>query len=578
MHPDDSPLAGPWVGERWDEVFDLARSGWAACERWARIFGCPVKPIDGVRNGYAEIGKVRELLQLGFGRLVDREGLDWWELTAILVHQQLESLVLLRKLAADVPPDAEVWITREGFEAEALRLSLGARLRVDSTSAAPGRKGPRHYLNRLWRLPIAQVVQVLGDKYDAGYHVRRYFHRQARRGEQPIVLLPSSYVNMSLTATAYAGLAPDTRFLLVSTRQSGRLPQVPGNVRQEWLAAYAGDSSRDECHELLKQWAALKIEIQSVPEFAALSQSGLMDDFPRRIADGLAVRNAWLRVFKMEAVEAVLCCDDYNPYTHIPLLLARRRGVPMLACHHGAFDGRLLIKKNHADVILAKGRMEQDYLINTCGLDPSVVEIGAPSSPGHAPSARKSEGDWIVFFSEPYEMTGGRAEEIYRDVLPGLGDLAKLTGKKFVVKLHPSENLPDRQSLAERILTREQVGAIQWITGRFGPELLQRTWFGLTVQSSVAMECVVHGVPCFLCDWLDLWPYGYIGQYRKFKVGIGLSTPEDIANITEKLAAYHPDPSIADDCWEAMAAGRFEEILKGRRVAARPVPLGMREA
>jgi hypothetical protein len=81
-----------------------------------------------------------------------------------------------------------------------------------------------------------------------------------------------------------------------------------------------------------------------------------------------------------------------------------------------------------------------------------------------------------------------------------------------------------------------------------------------------------------LCDWLDLWPYGYIGQYRKFKVGIGLSTPEDIANIPEKLAAYHPDPSVADDCWEAMPAGRFEEILKGRRVGPRSIPLGMREA
>ena len=172
LHPDDPPLAGPWVRQRWDAVFDLARSGWAACERWSRFFGCPVKPVDGLRNGYAEIGKVRELLQLGLGRLLDREGLDWWELTAILVHQHLESLVLLWKFANDVPLDGEVWITREGFEADALRLWLGARLHVISSPAVLIRKGPRHYLNRLWRLPNAQVVQVLGDKYDAGYRIR----------------------------------------------------------------------------------------------------------------------------------------------------------------------------------------------------------------------------------------------------------------------------------------------------------------------------------------------------------------------------------------------------------------------
>jgi hypothetical protein len=568
LHPDDSPLEGPWVRQRWDTVFDLARSGWAACERWARVFGCPVQPIDGLRNGYREIGKARELLQLGLGRLVDREGLDWWELTAIFVHQQLESLVLLRKFVDDLPPDAEVCITRDCFEARALRYWLGERLRVISSPAAPSRKGPRHYLNRLWRLPTAQVVQVLGDKYDAGYRVRRHFHQRSRRSDQSVILLPSSYINMSLTGAAYARLAPDSRFLLVSTRQSGRLREVPDNVRQAWLAAYAGDSSADEYREILQRWGELKKEIQSVPELAALSQSGLMDDFPRRFADGLAIRNAWLDVLKIELVEAVLCCDDSNPHTHIPLLLAQRRGLPTIASHHGAFDGRHLIKKNHADVILAKGRMEQDYLIETCGLDPSVVEIGAPSAPEHRASTREEECDWIVFFSEPYEMTAGRTEEIYRDVMPGLIDLGQRTGKRLVVKLHPSENLPDRQSLTQSVLTQEQRGTIQWVTGRFGSELLQRTWFGLTVQSSVAMECAVFGVPCFLCEWLDLWPYGYIGQYRKFRVGIGLRTPEEIASIPEKLAAYHPDPRIAEDCWEAMSPQRFGEILAGRRVAA----------
>jgi len=241
-----------------------------------------------VRDGFTEVGKVRELLQLGLGRLVDREGIDWWELTAIFVHQQLESLVVLWKFANDVPRDGEVWITRGGFDADALRLVLGSRLNVMSSQTASSRRGPRHYLRRLWRLPNSQVIQVLGDKYDIGYRIRRHFHRRQRGGDQPVVLVPSSYINMSLTGTAYAGLLPETGFLLVSTRLSGRLRETPGNVRQAWLASYAGESGDDEYREILGRWEGLKREIDAVPELAALAP------FDLALRDGQVVALAGL--------------------------------------------------------------------------------------------------------------------------------------------------------------------------------------------------------------------------------------------------------------------------------------------
>ncbi len=577
LHREDPPLAGPWVGQRWDAAFDLARSGWAACERWSGALGCPVKPIEGIKDGFAEIRQVRDLLRLGLGRLVDREGLDWWELTGILVHQQMEALVLLRKLANSLPADAEAWVTRGGFEADALRLLLGARVHVISSPGVQSRTGPRHYLNRLRQLPAAHVLQILGDKYDAGYRVRRYFHAWPRPSQKPVVLVPSSYINMSLTGAAYARVLPETEFLLMSTRSSGRLKETPAHVRQAWLASYAGDSGADELRDILQRWAGLKKEIDLVPELAAVARLGLMDDFPQWFAKGLAIRNAWLNVLKVEPVSAVLCCDDSNPHTHIPLLLAEQRGLPTVACHHGALDGRHLMKKNHAQVILAKGKMEEDYLVHTCGVDPSSVEIGAPSAPEPVEDCGAEEGDWIVFFSEPYEMTAGRTEEIYRDVIPGLADLAMRTGKTLVVKLHPSENLRDRQSLAEKALTQKQSGAIQWLTGRFGPELFRRTWFGLTVQSSVAVECMVQGVPCFVCDWLDLWPYGYVAQYRKFRVAMGLRSPTDIAKVPEMLAERQPSGTIAEQCWKAIAPERLQEILAGRKTASTASP-GMRRS
>jgi len=568
LHAADDPLSGPWIGQRWDAVFDLARSGWAACERWTKTFGCAVKPIDALREGGGQIGQVRKLLQFGLGRLVDEEGLDWWELTAILVHQPLESLDLLKKFADELSPGAEVFITRDGFEARALRLLLGTRLHVISSATAESGKGFRHYLDRLRRLPNAQILEILGDKYDTGYRVRRRFHGRPRRRAKPVVLLPSAYINVSLLGMGYARLLPESDFLLVCTRRSGRLRELPGNMEQAWLAAYAAETGERERRDILDRWAKVRKEIVAAPELALLAQLGLMDDFPGRFADGLAIRNAWRRVLEVEPVEAVFCGDDTNPYTHIPLLLARKRGLPTMACHHGGLDGRYLFKTSHADVILAKGRMEQDYLVGTCGLNPAAVEVGAPAGQEDLGEARARKSERIVFFSEPYEMAAGRTEEIYRDVLPGLAALAARSGKKLVVKLHPSENLGDRQSLTEKVLTRENMGTIEWITGRLEAGLLQRAWFGMTAQSSAAMDCLVHGVPCFFCEWLDLWPYGYVAQYRKFGVGIGLSAPQEIARIPEMLAAWQPDPKIDADCRQVMRPQRFKELLQGRKTAS----------
>ncbi len=577
LHPQDSPLSGPWVGRSWDVAFDLGRSGWPAWERWGRTLGCPVKPIDELRTGFDETRRVRELLRTGLGHLVDREGLDWWELTAILIHHQLEALVLLWKWTKSLPSDAEVWITRAGFDADALRQVIGERVHVFPSPAASARKGLGHLAGRLRSLPLAQVLQILGDKYDSSYRVRRHFHFRVQSNRKPVVLVPSSYINMSLAAVAYARQAPGTDFLIVPTRSSGWLHEVPGNMRQGWLASYARNPSVDEHREIVQRWRGLKRELESVPELGAVSRLGLMDDFPGRFAYGLAIRDAWLEVLDRERVQAVLCFDDSNPATHIPMLLGRRRGLPAISCHHGALDGRYLMKTCHADVVLAKGAMEFDYLVNTCGVDPSVVEIGAPSAPEYSGNLRRGEGNRIVFFSEPYEMVAGRAEEIYRDVIPGLADLARHAGKMLMVKLHPSENLKDRQRLAFKTLTREQSGSIEWFSEKMSPELLRRTWFGVTVQSSVAVECAVQGVPCFLCDWLDLWPYGYIGQYRKFGIAMGLRSPSDIERIPEMLAQYRPNRKVAESCWETIVPERFEEILAGRKSAA-VAPAGMQRA
>jgi hypothetical protein len=181
-----------------------------------------------------------------------------------------------------------------------------------------------------------------------------------------------------------------------------------------------------------------------------------------------------------------------------------------------------------------------------------------------------------VFFSEPFEMALGRTAEIYRDVLPKLVDLAQRCGKKLVVKLHPAESQHGRKNLAAKVLSREQLEKIEWRTGRLSAELLNDAWCGVAVLSSVAMDCVVHGVPCFLCEWLDLWPYGYLSQYRKFGVGVGLSSPEEIEKIPSILAVWRLDPRVSGDCWQAISSERLQELLTEPRRA--PVAFGYNAA
>src|SRR5258708_35483756 len=96
LHLEDTPLTGPWIGQPWDLVFDLARTGAPAYARWRRVFGCPARPGDEVRDGQAELRKVGELLKLRLGHLVDSEGGGSWVLTAILSHAQLGTLVVPR--------------------------------------------------------------------------------------------------------------------------------------------------------------------------------------------------------------------------------------------------------------------------------------------------------------------------------------------------------------------------------------------------------------------------------------------------------------------------------------------------
>lgn len=559
LHPEDKPIHGPWAHQSWDRVIDLGSGGPSAYQRWEEFFGCPAEPLEKLK--FPDFDQIRRSLSFGLGRLVDEHGLDWWELIALRFHEQMECILRLRRLAAEFGAGDEIFVSRSGFHAEVLQIVL--RRKVHSFLSGDSFVIKlRRLAGAAQKLRLHQQWQILGDKYDAGYRVRRALASRKRPCTRPVVLLPTAYVNVSRTLLSYASVVPDSDFLLVTTRQSGWVATPPANVKVARLASYApGKYKRPEYQDLLRNWHELLGNLGHDEELSVLKQLRVVDSVPALLREGLAIRDAWLQVFATEPVSSVLCADDTNPYTHLPLWIAHERGLPAISCHHGALDGRYLFKQSHADVVLAKGRMEKDYLTNVCGLPELKVEIAAPQQ-GIPQLNPQRQPNLIVFFSEPVEISGGRCDEVYRDVLPKLADIAIAAGRELVVKLHPVESLREKRTLANSVLSPAQSRVTRVVEGRLTDKLLHETWFAVTVISSAALDCTMRGIPVFLCEWLDFSAYGYAQQFTKFGAGVRLSGAEkivEIPNLLSKISGLKD----ASGLWGPVTNERMKQLLSG---------------
>jgi hypothetical protein len=538
-------------------------------ERWTRQFRCPVTTLNSLRTGFDDFRRVRDLLGLGCGRLIDKHGLDWWEIMSILRHGEMETLILLQRLVRTLGSGDEVYVSRPGLHATLLQYLL-PRLNIFPLQWGTQKGGLRHYVRVFNKLSASQIVDVFWDKYDLGYQFRRHLARKRAPSTRPVVVLPTAYINVSRTGAAYAKTFPQENFLLVATRRSGSIQDLPRNVTLAWLSSYASlRSPAGETAEMESGWQSLRSELREVPEFEILNRQGYLDDFSRHFRHGLEIRDAWRNVLDTEPVQGVLCADDSNPYTRIPLLLARSRGLPNIACHHGALDGRYVFKRAHADIIWAKGKMEQDYLVRVCSVPQERVEIGAPAMPatwsGLEPANRQAFRPYILFISEASDVSGGRPEEFYKDVLPPLADLALASGRELIIKLHPAESERQRTGILARILSARQSTVVRTVTGPLTEDLLAKAWFGIAILSTVTIECAVRGIPCFLCKWLEFWPYGYVEQFIRFGAGFGLNEPSEIERIPEYLQQYPPSTGVHENCWQPVATGRLRELLSPSR-------------
>lgn len=570
VHPDDSVETGAWAGTRWDLAVDLGWSGRHAYSRQTERLGYRVFSIYDQLDHAQHREKMRENLALGSDQLVDSESVDWWDAYSGHPYEQIEQLMLLTALAEEIPSQAEIFATRPDFAVGALSLLLKREIKSLSKDR---RRGVPALARRYWKAALtlrpSQLSEIAFDKWDADYQFRRNFRRLARTASSPCILLPSAYSNVSRAQVAYARMLPHRRFLLVVTRPNGILPNLPENVELRFLAAYAPRplaSTRDECTGLLERWQQLqndRFETNGVLRLAR--KLGAFDGFAKFLKLGLRVRDAWREVLVREPITTVLSADEYNAYTRLPIVLARSRRLRTVFCDHGALNMSFGIRRPVSDSYLLKGDMARDYCVSWCGLPEDKIVVGGPAqaaSPLLSPN--RTETDWIVFYSEAYELSSARTQSFYAELLPALCKLAARMNCKVIIKLHPFESLRMRTAMVNRVLTAEQRSLVEMREGPMTADLFERARCSFTVESSVAVESTINGVPCFLCGWFDASWYDYGKQYAKYSAGYPLDSPERIREIPQLLENFQITEATRRNLRTSITPEHLEFVLSGK--------------
>ena len=565
LHPDDSfPAPGP--SEHWDSVIDLGRAPRSFYDEQSDGLGCPVFSLFDLAVEVEDLQSWRPLLEHGIGHVVDRFGIDWWDVISLLVEPELQDVRLALRLAERLKGCTELTVSRRSAIAEMVGIQLGMPLRIlqQSLKAAFMQSVLRRG-RAVADLGFVELRQVVYDKYDPHYRWRRKLATPPQRSSnsEPVVLLPTAYSNVTKTALSYAKILPEHKFLLVVARESAAAPSVPANVQTTGLAAFATvKSDPSESEELECSWQRLEKSLKEYSEFRLSVEMDILKKGLRWLRWGLVVRDAWRQVFETRSVAGCLSADDSNPYTRIPLLLAEQRGIPAVACHHGALDCRMAFKNLRFSNYLAKGEMERDYLERVCGVDKGRLRIGAPvSAVRQGFSVWSGDAPWITFFTEPYETDFWRTEAIYKEVLPRLCAVARQVGKTVKIKLHPFESLSQRKRILNRTLAEEDKQLVTVSAAPFSLEILQNTWCAVTVESTTAFECATAGIPAFLCGWLRHAYSGYALQFARFQAARMLQFPEDLLQLPEMLHSAIPAAGVAGGLLSAISPEQLSEIL-----------------
>ena len=560
LHPADG-VPPPIPGCSFDLIVDFARAPASTYDRWASQAGCSIISLFDFAAEFDDLRQCRRLLQLGGGHLVDGQGIDWWDIVGLELVPQLQRLMLVDRLAGRIESSNRLFASRPFWLFPALARRLKTQVEVLASPLQLAGRRFREYIMTWSRLDRSQLAQVVADKFDPYHRVRRLAQRKKTSLGGPVILLPTAYENVSRTAASYAAQVADREFLLVYARSRARLPVLPANVHAVSLDAYFHRADGHESNCLEGRWRTLRPElVNAAAEFCQADFAGILDGIPSRLRWALNLASAWTEVFDSEDIAGCLCADDTNPYTRVPLLLARKRGISNLVCHHGSLDSWMMIKQHEADHYLAKNEMERDYLVRVCGV--SGDQVGSmPLSPvrSNSPQRSRMRPSSLVFFTEPYANAFWRSDDIYRDLLPGLHSVARECGLKLAFKLHPFDSVKGFGRILRRYLSAH-TGEIEIIGGPSSEKFWENIRVAVTVQSSTALECAARGIPVFLCAWLRDPYSGYVRQFARFDVGRVLQSPEELGQIRQRLEGRVTDRQVPD---EKKKSEQFEAAVAG---------------
>ena len=566
LHPEDEPQGGEWSSSRWDLIVDLGFAGASVYAEWSRQTGAKVITLHQFED-QESYRWVKRGLAAGHGRLLDRMGLDWWEILAPCAYQEQQAIYLVDQLCRELGAGpVELVATRAHAHARLLSLVTGWPVRYVVTSPSSRSNLISRVAAAAQDLRPSQMLEIAFDKWDPGYSFRSRVTKHRRLHlREPVVLLPSAYSNVTRTQLAYAAQLRDRRFLLATTRLSGESKHLPANVNAVSLSAYAENSAetKAETTGIIAAWSRLKMELGEVDDLRRGFQSGVWDYFVPQLETGLRLRDAWRTLMSSEPVTGVLCGDDLNHYTRLPLILAKSMGCRAIYCSHGALDGGLFFKKSYADVHLVKSEMERDYVLQVSDIEPDRVKIAAPAEeePDVGRSRGRQPGE-IVLFSQPYEVSDGRTREIYREILAPLTKVARQLKRRIIVKLHPFESVRGRSRLLRSVLSPGELACVE-VSAAPVSEILPHTFLGIGLDSSVAVECAQRGIPYFMCGWLDFNGFGYMQQFARFGAGSVLEGPQDVMTLPRRVDGFKPDPAKIQRLWQAADDAVLDRILFG---------------
>ena len=527
----------------WDLIIDLGRAPCSVYRLWEQWAGCEVRSLHDLAVEVDDLYHARDLLQTGMAQLIDRTGIDWWDVLSLEILPELLLMTLARRQAENLERNCELYTTRPGVIARAIADLLGTKLRIAGRNNWVRKF--QDYRNLLWTLDGVQVAHILEDQVLKGrFGGQRFGDDQSRT---PVILLPSAYINGSRTAIELARAMPDEKFLLIFTRSSGRLRAVPGNVSIRRLAVNSSFNYRQEVSELLAEWRKLNSRLASAArELKVAGSVGVLNRVATLLPLAISYRNAWQAVFETANIDGCFCTDDSNFLTRIPLIIARNRGLRTLACHHGALDYFMAVKTRYADFHVAKTALERDYLQRVCHLPPGEITdfLNEPSPPASHSAQQIGQNKWLVFFSEPYQDKYWRSEEVYADLLPALAALAEKLGLELVIKIHPFESIRAHRRRLRQHLPKQEA-AIRVIAGPPTEQLWNSTAVCLTVQSTTALECARREIPVFFCAWLRDAFSGYLAQFVRFGVGHPLESTAQLASVPAILERTRATQSSA---------------------------------